>query len=199
MKLYYMQRTRATRARWILEELGIPYELAKVDLEKAEHKSSEYLKIHPFGSVPALEDGDLKMFESAAIVLYLADRYPEAKLAPALDQRAHYYQWAFYAMSTLEPMFVEIFSHVRYLPEELRSEGIMNRAKERAENHFKVLEDHFATRSYVLGDAFSAVDVIFASLLQWGMFLGVGQNSPNIKRYVELCTSRPAFIKSRQD
>ncbi len=199
MKLYYMQRTRATRARWILEELGIPYELAKVDLEKGEHKSPEYLKLHPFGSVPALEDGDLQMFESAAIVLYLADRYPEAKLAPAIDQRAHYYQWAFYAMSTLEPIFVEIFSHVRYLPEELRSEGIKNRAKERAENHFKVLEDHFAHRSYVLGDEFSAVDVIFASLLQWGMFLGVGQHSQNIKRYVDLCTSRPAFIRSRQD
>ncbi len=199
MKLYYMQRTRSTRARWILEEIGVPYELAQVNLEKGEHKSPEYLKIHPFGSVPALDTGDQQMFESAAIVLYLADRYPEANLAPDLAHRAHYYQWAFYAMATLEPVLVEIFSHIKYLPEELRSDALMNRAKERAQQHFITLEKHFAQNQYVLGDRFYAVDIILASVLQWASFLGVGQQCEAVQAYIKRCTERPAFIRSRQD
>jgi glutathione S-transferase len=76
MKLYYARQTRASRARWMLEEIGEPYELVRLDLSKGEHKRPEYLKIHPHGAVPALVDGETSMFESAAICAYLADKLP---------------------------------------------------------------------------------------------------------------------------
>src|SRR6266542_3578948 len=79
MKLYYAPRSRATRARWMLEEIGAPYELARIDLSKGEQKKADYLKIHPHGVVPALSDGDVTIFESAAICAYLADKFPESR------------------------------------------------------------------------------------------------------------------------
>ncbi|MET0152909.1 MAG: glutathione S-transferase N-terminal domain-containing protein, partial [Candidatus Binatia bacterium] len=82
MKLYYARQTRASRARWMLEEIGEPYELVRLDLSKGEHKRPEYLKIHPHGAVPALVDGETAMFESAAICAYLADKFPAKGFAP---------------------------------------------------------------------------------------------------------------------
>lgn len=95
MKLYYSRYTRSGRARWILEEIGVAYEIARLSFQKGEHKAPEYLEIHPHGSVPALTDGDLKIYESSAILLHLADKYPDAKLAPPLgsDERGLYYRW----------------------------------------------------------------------------------------------------------
>ena len=94
MKLYYAPQTRATRPRWMLEEIGAPYELVRLQLSKGEHKQPEYLKIHPHGAVPAYSDGEVTMFESAAICAYLADKFPDKRLAPPLGspQRGLYYQ-----------------------------------------------------------------------------------------------------------
>ena len=105
LKLYFAPRTRATRPRWLLEELGVPYELVELDMSKQEHKQLPYLRIHPLGRVPALADGDQVIFESAAICMYLADKFPEKKLAPAVGtpERGQYYQWMVYAGATLEP------------------------------------------------------------------------------------------------
>src|SRR4051794_3745039 len=106
LKLYYVPRTRAVRARWMLEELGVPHELHRVDLANGEHRSPEYLaRVHPLGHVPVLVDGETAIFESAAIIAYLADRFPEKQLAPApgSPERGPYYQWMFYAVTELEP------------------------------------------------------------------------------------------------
>ena len=103
MKLYYAPQTRAGRVRWMLEEIGAPYELVRLDMSKGDHKKPEYMKIHPHGAVPALADGDLAMFESAAICAYLADKFPEKRLAPPVGTppRGLYYQWMIYSMATL--------------------------------------------------------------------------------------------------
>ena len=81
MKLYFAPRTRAVRARWLLEELGVPYELIKLDLARQENTTPAYLAVHPLGEVPALVDGDVTLLESLAICLHLADRFPEKHLA----------------------------------------------------------------------------------------------------------------------
>ena len=88
----------------MLEELDVPYEIVLIDFERGEHKSVEYRKIHPHGQLPALEDGTLTMFESAAICAYLADKFPDKRMAPALGtiERGMYYQWMFYSMAALE-------------------------------------------------------------------------------------------------
>src|SRR5262249_30062465 len=123
MKLYHSPRSRSVRARWLLEEIGEPYELVRLDLSKAEHKEPGYLKIHPHGAVPAFSDGDLTMFESSAICMYLADKFPQKRLAPPVGStvRGLYYQWMVYSIATLEPPILQIFLNTVMLPEEKRS------------------------------------------------------------------------------
>ena len=113
MKLYYAPQTRAVRPRWLLEEIGAPYTLVRLDMSKGEHKTPEYVKIHPHGAVPALVDGDVTMFESAAICAYLADKFPEKRLAPPVGSpaRATYYQWIIYSMATLSSRPCCRYSH----------------------------------------------------------------------------------------
>src|SRR5207253_1232227 len=105
VKLYFNAFSRAVRARWMLEELGVPHEIVPFDFEK---EDPEYLKIHPLGMVPAVVDDGKPLFESSAIVMHYADKYPEKKLAPALGtyERALYYQWIFFTMTHLEPAVV---------------------------------------------------------------------------------------------
>src|SRR5882672_4547196 len=105
MKLYFAPRTRSTRPRWMLEELGVPYELIAVDLAAKENREPGYLHVHPLGQVPALVDGDVTVFESIAICMYLADRCPGRSLAPAASSplRGQYYQWLLFCASTIEP------------------------------------------------------------------------------------------------
>ncbi len=104
MKLYFAPQTRAIRPLIMLEELAVPYEIVLIDFKGGEHKSVEYRKIHPHGQLPALQDGALTMFESAAICAYLADKFPDKQMAPALGtiERGMYYQWMFYSMAALE-------------------------------------------------------------------------------------------------
>src|SRR5271166_4282849 len=104
MKLYFAPQTRAIRPLIMLEELAVPYEVVLIDFKGGEHKTVEYRKIHPHGQLPALQDGRLTMFESAAICAYLADKFPDKRMAPALGtvERGTYYQWMFYSVAALE-------------------------------------------------------------------------------------------------
>src|SRR5215216_2978564 len=103
LRLYFVPRTRSLRPRWLLEELGVPYELVR--LESADTKTPEYLAVHPLGRVPALVDDGVALFESAALYLHLADKYGEGKMAPAPGtiERGLYYQWILFASASLEP------------------------------------------------------------------------------------------------
>ena len=119
MKLYHAPQSRSVRPRWLLEEIGVPYDLVRMNLQAGDTKRPEYLKINPNGAVPALQDGDLCLFESAAICLYLTDKFPEKRLAPPVGTPARglYYQWVQYAMNGLEPPAVDIFAHTMMRPE----------------------------------------------------------------------------------
>ncbi|HYQ80863.1 MAG TPA: glutathione S-transferase N-terminal domain-containing protein, partial [Anaeromyxobacteraceae bacterium] len=132
MKLYYVPRTRAWRPRWMLEELGVPYQLVRLDPAKGETRSAEHLARQPLGHVPALEDGPVRMFESAGICLYLAERFPEKGFLPPLATpgRAATYQWLFYAMTELEPPCVAL-SAERKKPEAERNAAAVEDAKAR--------------------------------------------------------------------
>ena len=107
LKLFYIPKTRASRVRWMLEELGEPYELARIDWPHA--RGAEYRRnVHPLGAVPALQDEGLVVIESAAIIAYLADKFPERGFAPPPQERGPYYQWIVYAMATLEPLVSQL-------------------------------------------------------------------------------------------
>ena len=198
MKLYYAPQTRAARPRWLLEEIGAPYELVTLDMSKGEHKKPDYMKLHPHGAVPTFVDGDLTLFESAAICAYLADKFPDEQLAPPVGTPARglYYQWMHYAMATLEPPIVEIFLHTVLLPEADRKPAVVEDAKKRFAEVARVLDQALAGRTYILGEQFSAADVMIGSTLAWGQFMGVLAGHPTLEQSVARIAARPAFQRA---
>ena len=130
IKLHYAPKTRSTRPRWLLEELGLPYDLVRINLGEKQHKSAEYMKVHPLGLVPAMEIDGVKLIESTAMVGYLADKYPDKALAPALTSkdRASYWQWLVFATTTVEPSVITYWTHSSKLAEDKRHPDIAEEA-----------------------------------------------------------------------
>ena len=202
MKLYYSAQSRAGRPRWLLEELGVPYELVRLDLQKQDQKKPEYLKLNPNGAVPTLVDGDLALFESAAICQYLADKFPDKHLAPPLGTpaRAKYYQWIHYGMCTLEPPLVTIFMHTMMRPEAQRNPALVEEARTQLKGVLTVLDQALAGRTYIVGDEFTAADVIIASTLGWARMMGlIGNEQPNLTTYLDKMMQRPAMQRAMAD
>jgi glutathione S-transferase len=199
MKLYYSPQTRAGRPRWLLEEIGAPYEIVSLDLQKGEHKKPDYMKIHPHGAVPALVDGDLALFESAAICMYLADKFPDKKLAPPLGTPARglYYQWMLYSMATLEPPVLEVFLNTVMLPEAERSGAAVEKARTSFAAVAKVLSNALTGRDFILGEQFSAADVMIGSTLAWAGFMGLLADHPTLQAYAKRLSERPAFQRAQ--
>ena len=200
LKLYYGAQTRSTRPRAVLEELGVPYELIRLDLSKGEHKTPEYLKIHPLGKVPALQDGDAIFLESVAICMYLADKFPEKKLAPALDSpaRGHYYQWLLYAASTLEPLIGTVFVNTIRQPENKDLPATKD-AQQGFATCAAMLEAALQEGPFLLGEQFSVADIIMGSMLAWARAIKLVEAHPNITAYLSRVTSRPSFQAARKD
>jgi glutathione S-transferase len=198
MKLYFFPLSRATRVRWMLEELGVPYELAPVDMTKGEHKSPAYLKVHPMGSLPAIEDNGVAMFESAAILMHLADKHPEKKLAPppGTPERGEYYQWILFAMTEVESPLAAIAQHTRFLPEAERLPAVIERSSQRFKVVAKVLEERMKGREYIVGDSFTAADVVVGGVLFFANRMGqLGDDLPALKAYWSRLMARPAAKK----
>lgn len=201
LKLYYSTQTRATRARWALEELGVPYELVRLDLGKKEQKQPEYLAIHPLGQVPALLDGDVPLIESVAICMHLADRFPDGKLAPPVGsvERGVYYQWCLFSTATIEANLIQYLTHTRRLPEEQRNAQLAAEAKANLDAALKVLSGELDEQQYLLGQSFSMVDVIVGSAVIWGTAMGAIAGFANLDGYCERLKQRPAFLKAYAD
>ncbi|MEB3356416.1 MAG: glutathione S-transferase family protein [Synechococcales bacterium] len=176
LKLYGAQRSRATLVQWYLQELGVPYEDVVLDLQAGEQRQPPFLAINPFGKVPALEDGDLKLWESGAILFYLADAYAQPEATAA--QRAVWAQWVLFANATLGPgLFVEA-----------------NRERE-APRLLGALDSLLASQSFIAGDEFSVADVAVGSYLVYATMM-VKQDYtdyPAIASYLTCITGRPAF------
>jgi glutathione S-transferase len=200
--LYHSPQSRSIRPRWLLEEIGEPFEVKKVDLQAGAHKKPDYLKLNPNGAVPTLVDGDLVLFESAAICQYLADKYPAKKLAPAVGtpERGKYYQWIHYAMSGLEPPAVTIFEHTAMLPEAERLPQLVEKSRERLTAAVKVVDDALAGREWILGNQFGAADVMVGSTLMWCQMMSlIGDATPNVAAYLGRCVARPAAQRAQAD
>ena len=201
MKLYYSPQGRAVRPRWLLEEIGEPYELVRLTLGK-DNKTPAYLKINPNGTVPTLVDGDLVLFESAAICQHLADRHPEKRLAPPLGTPARglYYQWIHYAMSGLEPPLVTIFLHTINKPEAERIPVLVTEARAQLRTVLGVVEQALAGRPFILGDQLTTADVLVGSTLVWAQMMSLlGDDRPATAAYLTRLASRPAFQRATAD
>jgi glutathione S-transferase len=201
MKLYYCPKTRSTRPRWMLEELGIPYELVYIDLKKGEQKNPDFLNINPMGGVPALQDGSVKIFESAAIVAYLADKYGEGKFAPdfSSSDRGTYYQWMFFSMTSLDIPIVQIFYHSQFYPEAKRIPAQAEISREAFMKASKVLSDYLKGKDYMVGGSFSGADIMVASNLGFAKSLGLLNHDETLLNYHQKMVSRPAFKKATEN
>lgn len=201
MKLYHSARTRSVRPRWLLEEMRVPYELVRLDMSKGEHKEASYLAVHPHGAVPALRDGELSLYESAAICMYLADKYPDRKMCPlpGTPERGLYYQWVVYTIATLEPPLIELFQHTIMLPEQQRSPQVAEKARKQFSEVARVLSNALSDKQFLLGDTFSAADVMIGSTLAWAALLGLLGEFPILQDYVGRFTQRPAYQKAAAD
>lgn len=200
LKLYYVPKTRAMRPRWLLEELGVPYELVRMDASKRETRTEAYLGVNPLGHVPALDDDGTTLIESAAIVMYLADKFPEKGLAPGpgTPERGRWYQWIVYAMVTVEPHLATL-SELPRPPPQPHSQEVKQAAKERFDKVVAVLEKHLTGREFVVGDRFSAADVVVASVLGWARLSGLLEAFPACASYARAMLARPAAKKARED
>jgi glutathione S-transferase len=200
MRLYFNKSSRATRPRWLLEEAGIPCEIVPVDMAKGEHKSEAYLRLHPHGQLPVLVDDDTPIFESAAITLYLADKAPASGLAPAIGTvaRGLYYQWAVYAMATLEPGVAQYMAHTRRNPESERKPELADEGRRRYHTCLAVLTAALGGNQWLVEDRFTAADVLIGSVLAWGGSLGLNAGFPVIEAYTARCAARPAFAAARR-
>lgn len=201
MKLYHSQFTRSGRARWALEELGVPYEVERISFRDGTHKKPEYLAIHPHGSVPALVDGVLNLTESSAIVMHLADKFADKHLAPAVgtDERAAYYRWMVYVPATVDPVLETITMHTRFLPEEKRSPAAVENAKSKLATIAKVLEDAIDGKSFIVGNQFTAADIIVGSAIGWMGFVGLLGDHPKLAAYLSELQKRPAYQRAHAD
>lgn len=185
-RLYYHPYSRAAGTLWPLEEAGVPYELTVVDIMKGEQKGAELVARNPMGKIPTLVDGDLVVTESAAIALYLADRYAPGRLAPALDdpRRGTYLRWSFFAPSVIEPA---VMAHMSQWEVREVAAGWGNHASMLA-----AAESAIAGKPYLLGDEFSMADVVFGGTLRFLMGFKRIEATPAFTAYVERLAARPA-------
>lgn len=186
---YTNPMSRGRIVHWLLEELGVPYEMKILDFEKREHKTPEYLAINPMGKVPAIVHRGVVVTESGAICLYLADAYPKAGLAPALDdpQRGAYVRWFFFGAGCVEPAMVDkMFGRPP-----VERKGALGYGS--YEDTVEVLAQALTPGPYFLGDRFSAADVYVGAQIQWAMMAKALEPRPVFQQYVERIAARPAL------
>ena len=192
MKLYEFAPTRSIRARWILQELAVDFEALSVNLQAREHWSPEFLELNPAGKVPVLIDGDLLLTESVAIVLYLAEKYPDRGFIPTDPQlRAEAYRWILFAVTELEQPLWRIARHTALYPERDRLPADVILARREFVTMAAVLEEHMKGRNYVVGERVSAADFIVAYTLDWATEAKLLGDCPNLQSYVERMYARP--------
>jgi len=198
IKVYGVPASRTFRTLWMLEELGVPYENIPTHFATGDTRKPEFLAINPNGHIPALVDGDVTMWESMAINLYLAKKYDKGLLPKTLADECHAIKWSFWAMTEAEPHLLTVLMHRLYLPPDQRDTKATDAALEKLNKPFAVLDAEMAERKYLVGDGYSVADVNVASVLSWVSLLEISvEKFPNLKRWLDVCTSRPACKKAR--
>jgi glutathione S-transferase len=193
MKLYWSPRSRSFSSLWLMEETGEPYERVLTDISTGAQKTAEFLTINPMGKVPALQDGDATMAEAAAICAYVAERYPQAKLAPPLGdpRRAKYLYWLFFGPGCVEPAMVQLATKIEMNP---TSAGWGD-----AQRVFDVLDVALEKGPWLLGDSFSAADIAIGSGLNFAVRLfKMVPSRPSFDAYIARCMARPAFQRAEK-
>lgn len=186
--------TRDLRVVWALEECGLPYRLQPLDALRGEHKQDAYTRVQPFGQLPSIDDDGFRLFESAAIVLYAAEK--SGRLLPdGVRARALAAQWTLAAVNTVEPPLIELFTIDHFAAGSAWAAERRPTVVERAQARLAALDAELARRRYLLGDDFSAPDILMTTVLRIAHGSGLLEAAPNVAGYVERCEARPAWKK----
>ncbi len=192
--LYFAAGTRSTRPCWLLEELGTDYDLKPVNLRKGEQKLPPFLELNPMGKVPVLEGEDGVVTESLAICFYLADKYGLGKLPPKHNDplRAAYYQWMSFSSGALEAAVIEEY---RRRITERAGENFkpLTRQLSTFEDVMKQMESHLSKNSYLLGDEFSAADIVNGMGVVWAPSMNLTKDYLAVEKWLEKLEARPAY------
>ena len=192
LTFYTNPMSRGRIVRWMLEEVGQPYQTEIMDYATT-LKGPEYLAINPMGKVPAIRHGSTVVTEGAAICAYLADAFPQAGLAPPLAARGAYYRWMFFAAGPFEAANTDKALGLAVRPEQSRMVGYGTR-----EQSLAALEDQLDRSEYIAGDRFTAADVYVGSHIGWGMMFGTIDKRAAFERYWNLLSARPAAQRARE-
>lgn len=193
MKLYWAPMTRAFRILWLMEEAGLPYEIVPVDIRRGAQDDPAYRAINPMGKVPALSEGDIHVHESGAICAYVAERAPQARLAPPPGDplRGRYLSYLFFSVACMEPSFLQRMNGLE-VPRVAAGWGSADLVME-------VVEKAVSPGPFLLGEQFSAADVMLGADLWYGInLLKVIAPSPAVADYVGRCAGRPAFRRAEE-
>ncbi len=194
VELFYAPQTRATGVRVLLEELGAPYTLNVLNFKLGENRQPNFLAINPAGKVPTVRCGDAVITEQVAIYIYLADLFPEKGLTPGLDdpRRGPYLRWFVYMASCFEPALVDRALKRDEAPRSMCPYGSY-------ETVMETMREQLAARPYVLGDAMTALDVLWAMGLRWALFFDLVPSFDEFKDYTAHFFERPAVAKVLQE
>jgi glutathione S-transferase len=192
LTLYHASPSRSSIVRWMLEEIGEPYDIHLLRLMEGDQSKPDYLAVNPMGKVPALKHGDAVITEAAAICTYLADEFPKARLnVPIGDpRRGLYLKWLFFGPGCVEPAITD-----RAFPrkEEPRRSALGYGDFDTVMN---VLANAVAKRPYLMGEQFTAADVVIGSTLRWGMMFNLLPKRPEFVDYVARLETRPALKRA---
>jgi glutathione S-transferase len=196
IKLYHAPFTRSVRIVWLLEELGVPYQLERVAFAPGK---LPFAQQSPYGKVPAIEDGDVRMFESGAILEYVLERYGNDRLAPppGTAERGPFLQWVYFSEATLLPPVGDIVRHTLFKPEAERIPAVVEDARGRLNRTLEILEEGLGDREYLLPSGFSAADVMMGvSLLIARRLKSLDPRFTKLAAYLARLETRPALRKA---
>jgi glutathione S-transferase len=193
LTLYHAAPSRSSIALWMLEEVGEPYALHVLSLKNGDNRKPAYLAINPMGKVPALQHGDAIITEAAAICCYLADAFPRARLAVPIGdpRRGPYLKWLFFGPSCVEPAVADkAFKRAEAAPRSALGYGDYDTVMD-------VLADAVRVGPYLLGQHFTAADVVIGSGLRWGMAFKLIPERPEFTAYCARLAARPALRRAQ--
>ncbi|MEO8527185.1 MAG: glutathione S-transferase N-terminal domain-containing protein [Caldimonas sp.] len=188
---YHSPQSRSAGTRFLLEELGADYEIRLLDLKKGEQRQGEYLGVNPMGKVPAIVHDGALVTEQGAVFTYLADLYPEAGITPAIGDplRGPYLRWLFFYGSSYEPALIDRSMKREPAPSSTSPYGDYD-------TMLKTLWDQLGDGPYLLGERFTAADILWGTALRWTTMFKLVPETPAVKAYIERVTSRPAALRA---
>ena len=195
LKVHFAPNSRAGRIIWLLEELQLDYEVNNMAFHPKDLKSDEHRKRHPLGRIPVLDDGDIRIYESGAIVEYILERHKNGGLKPSINSEEYpqYLQWFHYCEGMVMPPINTIVVQTILLPEDRRDETVLNQAKSLLTKALIPVDENLMNKEYLIGD-FSAADIMLGHACFMSNRLGcVSDEMMHLKDYVECVANRPHF------